>query len=453
MRGQISLNLRLQDSPHGSPHGSLLAARPTEVWKAHSRYRSDAATLPLFGERTDAVDNTWEELLLRCSGDTLCKLLGVSTEWAAVARNVAMHKGWPFVVNGELDIAWAYHPVNLKRLIERLASRHLDKLCLVIGNCEVWLGEYMVEELKPISVREIGGMGGVESWALRRLPELAIKDTHAHFKVPPNTTRGAVELLIHAVAQYVLSKHNTTLLSIGKGALAKCEQLTSVIIPGTVLTIGEYAFEDCIYLTSVTIPKGVTTIGENAFAGCDSLTEVTIPGSVTTINYGAFAGCFSLDKVTIEEGVETIEDNAFAACRNLRSVAIPSSVTTIEEAAFADCSSLVEVTIEAGVKTIGDKAFAGCSALVEVTIPVSVETIGAEAFEGCSALASVKIPDCVTTIGDHAFEGCKALASVEIHDFGIDMDDSTLPDWVKLTIRAGGVCAGSTRVYQQTEGA
>lgn len=66
--------------------------------------------------------------------------------------------------------------------------------------------------------------------------------------------------------------------SIGVGAFAYSDYITSVSIPGTVTSIGTSAFRDTD-LTSVTIPASVTSMGRWPFGGCDSLSSVTIERS------------------------------------------------------------------------------------------------------------------------------------------------------------------------------
>jgi hypothetical protein len=87
----------------------------------------------------------------------------------------------------------------------------------------------------------------------------------------------------------------------------------SYTIPNSVTTIGDGAFAVSDYLTSITIPNGVTTIGSGAFYFCP-LTSVTIPNSVTTIGGGAFEECVNMTTATIGTGLINLESYAFSEC-------------------------------------------------------------------------------------------------------------------------------------------
>ena len=69
---------------------------------------------------------------------------------------------------------------------------------------------------------------------------------------------------------------------------------TEFVIPDSVVSIGDGAFAWCDNLTSVIIGNSVTSIGYGAFYKCNSLTSVTIGNSVTSIGVVAFEGCNSL---------------------------------------------------------------------------------------------------------------------------------------------------------------
>ena len=142
--------------------------------------------------------------------------------------------------------------------------------------------------------------------------------------------------------------------SIGEGAFADCERLTSVTIGNSGKSIGVLAFWDCYSLTSVTIPNSVTSIGDGAFSGCDGLTSVTIGNSVKSIGEEAFLSCCGLTSVTIGNSVTTIGSSAFSGCRGLTSVTIPNSVTTIGGWAFSWCFGLTSVTVDIATPLVID---------------------------------------------------------------------------------------------------
>jgi len=80
--------------------------------------------------------------------------------------------------------------------------------------------------------------------------------------------------------------------SIGEGAFAYFNNLTSVIIPQGVISICDRAFLDCLELTEVIIPDSILYIGNEAFAGCD-LRKIVIHNNVS-IGNNAFLGCNNL---------------------------------------------------------------------------------------------------------------------------------------------------------------
>jgi len=104
----------------------------------------------------------------------------------------------------------------------------------------------------------------------------------------------------------------TSITTIGSGALGDCSNLTSITIPNNIISIGEYAFYSCISLTSITIPNSVTTIGYGAFYNCTNLSSITIHSSVTVIDEYAFWRCTSLASITSLNPVPVaIDSNVF----------------------------------------------------------------------------------------------------------------------------------------------
>lgn len=220
--------------------------------------------------------------------------------------------------------------------------------------------------------------------------------------------------------------------SIASEAFLPDDQVTSVVLPGSLESIGDYAFYGCSGLTSVTIPDSVTSIGDNAFASCSGLTKITgsstaastvakqcgsksfkvVITSGTSIGDYAFYDCSGLTSVTIGDSVTSIGDRAFYGCTGLKSVTIPSSATCIGNYAFGNCSGLTSITIPDSVPSIGSGAFYNCSGLTSVTILDGVTNIDYGAFEGCTGLTSITIPDSVTSIDGAAFYNCSDLTSI-----------------------------------------
>ena len=177
-----------------------------------------------------------------------------------------------------------------------------------------------------------------------------------------NVYSGSVD--IPASVLYKGKTYNVT--SIGESAFYRCQDLTSVSIPGSVNTIGEQAFLGCNKLTSINLPNGLTIIGGYAFCECSALTSVTIPNSVTHMGKSAFLGCFSLTSVALPNSVTDIGESVFSSCRSLTSINIPNSVTSISGNAFSYCTGLTSVTIGSNVTSIGNYAFAACESLKDV---------------------------------------------------------------------------------------
>lgn len=117
----------------------------------------------------------------------------------------------------------------------------------------------------------------------------------------------------------------------------------------------------------------VKGIDKRAFLNCNNLTSIIIGGSVTSIGYEAFYGCENITSVVIGNSVTSIGERAFYACERLTSVVIPDSVTIINNGTFNYCRSLTSVVIPDGVTSIGKKAFSGCDSLTELRFNGTIE--------------------------------------------------------------------------------
>lgn len=99
--------------------------------------------------------------------------------------------------------------------------------------------------------------------------------------------------------------------TIEDSALAKCNELTSVILPDSVKAICEGAFYACRNLKTVVFPNSLLSIGKNAFESCENLSKAELPLSLSIIELGAFRHCDNLEFVTIPYSVKKIGKDAF----------------------------------------------------------------------------------------------------------------------------------------------
>ena len=149
----------------------------------------------------------------------------------------------------------------------------------------------------------------------------------------------------------------------------------SIVIPdilggAKVTSIGREALAGCQELESVTTPQGVKRIGTCAFSGCKKLKSVEIPSSVIGIDWCAFYRCNALAAVNIpsDSDLKSLENGAFAECFALKSIALPDGVTSIARHAFLRCFNLKSLTIPATASSIGGEAFRYCVNLSSVTM-------------------------------------------------------------------------------------
>ena len=263
-----------------------------------------------------------------------------------------------------------------------------------------------------------------------------------------------------------------------------CKSLVSITIPNSVSSVGVYAFSNCAGLTSITIPDSVTSIGSGAFKSCSSLKSIvlpfvgsakdgtgatnfghifggansTVPTSLTTVTITggtiadrAFYGCSGLTSITLERSVISIGSRSFANCTSLASIAIPNDLTKIGGYAFENCAALTSINIPSNIKSISTGMFTGCASLNSIEIPDKVENIEKYAFRYCGDLASIVIPDSVKSIGIGAFETCTSLEKVKIGSSVTQIEATAFYNCAGLTsiVIPGKVTSIGERVFDR----
>lgn len=197
--------------------------------------------------------------------------------------------------------------------------------------------------------------------------------------------------------------------------MAKCSDITEVVLPESLETIGATAFFQCSGLEKILIPNSVKTIGESAFYQCTSLKEIILPEYLETIPEGAFNQCSSLEEILIPTKVTEVGQYAFYSTK-LQKAGYPDAISNpfgedvlaIEYDAYNskiengcvysrrnDMLYYVPMTVGPdfvvpdGVTEITDDAFALCKGLTTLTLPNTITTLGKRVWNGCNALKSV----------------------------------------------------------------
>ena len=140
-------------------------------------------------------------------------------------------------------------------------------------------------------------------------------------------------------------------------------------------------------LYSIVIPDGYTSIGEGSFSGCNDLSEVVLPGSITTVKSMGFCCCYDLD-IELPNTLTEIGRNGFSYCTSITSLTIPSGVTYIESLSF-ECIGVQEIVVPATVTVVDSGAFSSCENLTSVTIGNNVRYVGDGAFLNCSGITEM----------------------------------------------------------------
>lgn len=154
-------------------------------------------------------------------------------------------------------------------------------------------------------------------------------------------------------------------------AAAGCRRLHEVIMPPSVWTVGYGAFADCDSLSSVQMAYELRDIADVAFYRCGALSRVVVPGTVQRVGAASFAYCASLDSLTFYSGVQAIGARAFYGCRALQRLRLGATIDQVGEYAFAYCTGLTEVIAPGAPLAITDDVFEGvdcesCRLVVDV---------------------------------------------------------------------------------------
>ena len=153
----------------------------------------------------------------------------------------------------------------------------------------------------------------------------------------------------------------------------------------------KYFYVNKTLVNNLVIPDGVTTIKGFAFARCDCLSSIIIPDSLISLGEDPFYNCRGLSYNYYNGGRYLGNaNNPYIILKNGRQATdIHPDTKFIDSSAFDTWYTGTTVTIPGKVTYIGDYAFRGCSKLTSITISDSVTCIGNYAFNGCSNLQKI----------------------------------------------------------------
>lgn len=127
---------------------------------------------------------------------------------------------------------------------------------------------------------------------------------------------GSADTAAESYVLYALSSTKTSYFSSGSDTCWKPvkENVTKIVIKGTIDSIGERAFSGFPNVTEVVIEDGVKSIGKEAFRGMGSLKSVTIPASVTNIGEDInWSGWYYYDDSHVYQGTLYVPMGSAAA--------------------------------------------------------------------------------------------------------------------------------------------
>jgi len=162
-------------------------------------------------------------------------------------------------------------------------------------------------------------------------------------------------------------------LRIGTFAFEGCTSLEELKLPEklTTLFIEEFAFKSARFTSLSFSAEWGVTIGRYALANCEELTSVSLT-NLAGFDATAFSGCTALESIEAFEGKYSSKDGHLFD---------QTGETLIK---YAPAGAATDYTVDC--KRVEERAFEGCVNLTSVTISESVEYVGAYAFNNCSVL-------------------------------------------------------------------
>ncbi len=221
---------------------------------------------------------------------------------------------------------------------------------------------------------------------------------------------------------------------------SSCNEIASLIIPGSVRTMTDGAFKGCIGLKKVTIDSSMIELNRT-FEGCTALEEATLNGTEVVLR-GAFYNCASLSKLTFRDGVDlSISSGAFYGTMIDPENAVGGSGTyslidlakningsgnfsgyTGPGSGYSEVDGVYYSTSKVDDAYVHEASYYNVSGSLTVPSAVTVTSSGGKGYTGavvsakltyCPDLTALTLPDSVTEL---ELNNVKALTQVNVGD-------------------------------------
>lgn len=227
------------------------------------------------------------------------------------------------------------------------------------------------------------------------IPEEAFKDS-AIESIKVNGTVNTIEKsAFNGCHKLVTLNMSYEKLKVMDYAFAGCKHISDLISFDKICYLGCNSFEDTD-ITDLVLSNNVKFIGKGAFAKCNQLTSLTLP----------FTGNSSNPLTEEERCFGYIFSDSIDESCNIQKVHIDDN-----DIEFYIPSSVQQATILS--KSLGKNSFKNCYFIKQINLP-NIKVLAEEIFAGCKNLTSLIIGDKLEVFSALSVLNCPSLTNIEI---------------------------------------
>lgn len=206
--------------------------------------------------------------------------------------------------------------------------------------------------------------------------------------------------------------------SLQRQCFDECSNLETVLLPNTLKYIEDYAFENCTKLNKINLEDTkVESIGNKVFNECKGLINIKLPSTCKTLGDEVFRFCINLKTVDLSTTkIEKIPSNCFLRNDNLETISLPNVLKNIDDGAFSNNSKLTNINLaDTKIEVINSYAFWKCNSLTNIKLPSTCKTLGSSVFSECENIVEVDLSSTkIEEINHSCFAKCINLQTVSL---------------------------------------